>query len=107
MVKHTVTTTVIVNEATQLTFTQVCEHVGVSETVLRELLEQGLLQEFDATLQHEQVLFDASQLTRVQTAARLRQDLGVNAPGAVLALELFDEIQALQHALDILSRQLR
>ena len=107
MVKRSkVTTTYVVDEHNCLTFVEVCEQVGVSEDELNEFIEQGLLEEFDLTLLREQARFDATQCARVQTAARLRHDLGVNASGVVLALELLDEINELKQALDILSRHL-
>ena len=84
-----------------LTFIEVCTQVGISEAELHELLEQGLLAELDAQAQ-----FDATQLVRIQKAMRLRNDLGLNPSGAVLALELLDEINQLKQALDILSRNL-
>jgi chaperone modulatory protein CbpM len=84
-----------------LTVIDVCTHVGISEHELYELLEQGLLTDRNA-----QTHFDATQLVRIQKAIRLQHDLGINTPGAVLALELFDEISKLQQALDILSRHL-
>ena len=88
----------------QLTVIEVSELGGVSEGVLRQLLEQGLLRELDTNAWHAQACFDATQLARVQSAARLRNDLGVNVPGVVLALELLDEINQLNQALEILKR---
>jgi chaperone modulatory protein CbpM len=43
--------------------------------------------------------FTGNEVTRIQVATRLTQDLGLNAPGAALALDLLDEIERLRAAL--------
>ncbi len=99
MDKYNVTTTTL-----SLTLVEVSEQVGIPEHMLRELLEQGVLHEFDVNQLNQHIHFEATQLARLQTAARLQDDLGVNVPGAVLAMELIDEISALKQALEILKR---
>jgi chaperone modulatory protein CbpM len=43
--------------------------------------------------------FTGAAVTRIQVAARLTRDLGINTAGAALALELLDEIERLRAAL--------
>ncbi len=43
--------------------------------------------------------FTGTAVTRLQVAARLTRDLGINAAGAALALDLLDEIERLRAAL--------
>lgn len=43
--------------------------------------------------------FTGREITRVQVATRLTRDLGLNLPGAALALDLLDEIDRLRAAL--------
>ena len=43
--------------------------------------------------------FADEQLCTARTAARLLRDLGLNPPGAALALQLLDELQTLRHQL--------
>ena len=43
--------------------------------------------------------FHISSVRRVRTVVRLQRDLGVNLPGAALALELLDRIAELQRRL--------
>ena len=43
--------------------------------------------------------FTGTAVTRIQVAARLTRDLGINTAGAALALDLLDEIERLRAAL--------
>ena len=43
--------------------------------------------------------FSGNEVTRIQVATRLTRDLGLNVPGAALALDLLDEIERLRSAL--------
>lgn len=47
----------------------------------------------------DQWRFTGNAVTRIQVATRLTRDLGLNIPGAALALELLDEIDRLRAAL--------
>jgi len=47
----------------------------------------------------DQWRFTGNEVTRIQVATRLTRDLGLNIPGAALALELLDEIDRLRAAL--------
>ncbi|MBP1152859.1 hypothetical protein JOD69_004728 [Methylocaldum sp. RMAD-M] len=40
--------------------------------------------------------FNTAALRRLQTALHLQRDLGVNLPGAALALDLLEELEALR-----------
>ena len=70
--------------------------------MLMELLEHGLFSEVMQPA--EQVRFNPEMLTRIQSARRLQDDLGVNLPGVVLVLELRDELEKLGQELHILRR---
>ena len=103
MDKNTVITGVLLDEhTTTFTFTQVCHTYHIPEDVLIELLEHGLFSEITPPI--EQVNFNPYMLTRIQSARRLQEDLGVNPPGVILALELRDELERIREELDILRR---
>ena len=84
---------VIVEEEIELTLDELGEACEVDTKWLLTLVEEGIL---DPQAGGVQVCFSGSCIQRVRTVQRLQQDLGVNLPGAALALELLEEIDALQ-----------
>lgn len=105
MAKHSVITSVIVdNQDTKISFLEICQHYDIPETILLELLEYGLITEI--TSSHRDRMFSQAHLHRILSAHRLHTDLDVNAHGAILALELMDELTELRRQLDILRRHL-
>ncbi|MFW2372200.1 MAG: chaperone modulator CbpM, partial [Gammaproteobacteria bacterium] len=67
-----------------------------------ELVEIGALEPVaPKPLSYEQIQwrFTASSLQRARKASRLQRDLGVNLAGVALALDLLDEIDALESRL--------
>ena len=102
MTKHQMITAVIVDDHTSLSFVEVCQHYDITEEALIELIEYGLFSENQTTI--KSIQFDAAKLARIQAATRLRQDLDINTPGVILALELLDQIEQLQQEINILQR---
>ena len=62
-----------------------------------ELVEEGILEPQGKDIRHWR--FSAPAIRRVRTVRHLQRDLGVNRAGAALALQLLDEIEALQRRL--------
>jgi chaperone modulatory protein CbpM len=85
----------IVEEALTLTVEELCEACDVEHDRVAELVEQGLL---DLQAGGELRLAGDS-LRRARVALRLQRDLGVNAAGAVLVVELLERIAALEQRL--------
>jgi len=104
MDRNTVITGELMDEYTTISFTQVCHTYHIPEDVLIELLEHGLFN--DITPPVKQVSFNPYMLSRVQSAQRLQEDLGVNLQGVILALELRDELERVRKELDILRRHI-
>ena len=63
-------------------------------SVAPTLVEQGIVDPRGQTPARWR--FRVSQLRRVRRAQRLQRDLGVNAPGIALVLELLDEVECLR-----------
>lgn len=105
MVKSTMIMGMLVDEQSSVSFLEVCEKQGISEDVLLDMLEHGLLPEVNST--DKQVEFDLTMLNRIQSACRLQVDLGLNVPGVVLVLELMDELKQLHSELSVLKRHIK
>jgi len=104
MDRNTVITGVLLDENTTISFPQVCHTYHISEDVLIELLEHGLIKEITPPV--KQVNFNPVMLNRIQSARRLQEDLGVNLQGVILALELRDELESVRRELEILRRHI-
>lgn len=104
MKKQTITTGLLMDEHTQISYTEICETYEIDEAFLQELAEHGLIEQTASNL--KQQTFDHHTVTRIQSARRIQHDLGVNTPGVVLAIELLEELEQLRDELNILKRHL-
>ena len=89
----------LVEEETLITLDELCRHCTVETEEVVTLVREGILDPADDSLDWQRAgrwQFHISSVRRVRTAVRLQRDLGVNLPGAALALELLDRIEELQ-----------
>jgi len=87
----------IVEEEIELSLDELCQACGVEDAWLMSLVEEGILEPQQGPQQDEvQLRFTGLCIHRVRTVHRLQRDLGINLAGAALALELLEEIAALQ-----------
>ncbi|WGS53226.1 chaperone modulator CbpM [Paraburkholderia sp. D15] len=96
--KETTTTTYlegqIVDENVEFTLVELCRASGASAEEMTLWVSEGV---FDPSGERpEDWRFSGVALRRVRTARRLARDLQINAPGIALALDLLDQIDALQ-----------
>lgn len=85
-----------------LSLHEVTYSVGVDAGIILEIINEGIV-----TVQKDDKndwQFDGHALKRIRAVLRLQQDLGVNLPGAGLALELLDEIESLKKQLYLANR---
>jgi len=84
----------IVDEGAVLRLADLCRMFAVDETLIRELVEEGVLSviEIDAA----EWRFSGASLRRTRIALRLQRDLGINPPGVALALDLLEELEQLR-----------
>jgi chaperone modulatory protein CbpM len=73
---------------------RICELCRIDLEAVRELAELGLLTPRGSAPGEWQV--PATALPRLRIVSRLMRDLGVNASGAVLAIELIERIRQLE-----------
>lgn len=85
---------IVLDEEVVLTLHEVCQVCGVHESVVIEMVGEGIAEPLDSTAAIPE--FSGIAVSRLLTAYRLQRDLQVNLAGAALALELLDEIHALK-----------
>lgn len=95
---------VLLDEETLLSLADMARACAVHADYIIELVEEGVIEK-----QGNEPLewrFNALCLRKARKAVRLQNDLGVNMPGVALALQLLDELEALQDQLTHLPREL-
>ena len=101
-IKQIIFSDVIVGETLELTITEFRDKYDVEENLFIEMLEYGLFE--PRKIETETIYLDLLALHRIQTAIRLQRDLGINLPGAALALDLMDQLEELRKELEILHK---
>jgi len=92
----------LVEEETLISLDELCRHCTLGSDEIVTLVREGILDPVDEALDWRRAArwqFHISCVRRVRTVVRLQRDLGVNLPGAALALELMDRIEELQRRL--------
>lgn len=84
----------IVEEEVVLSLVDLCRACSVPTEFVVELVEEGVLEPAGGEL--EEWSFSGASLKRVRKALRLHHDLGVNAAGVGLILDLLEEIEQLR-----------
>jgi chaperone modulatory protein CbpM len=84
----------IVDENAELSLAQLCRVCELSEQEIIELVEEGVID--PEGKQPSSWRFRAVSLRRIRISRNLRKELGVNAPGAALALDLLEELEELR-----------
>jgi chaperone modulatory protein CbpM len=84
----------IVNEDVEFTLVELCRVSGASTEEVTVWVAEGAFEPRGAGPQEWR--FSGTELRRVCTAHHLARDLEINPPGIALALDLLDEIEALQ-----------
>jgi chaperone modulatory protein CbpM len=84
----------LLEEDVELSLADLCNACELTEEQIVELVDQGVI----APLGHDPVnwRFQGISLYRVRLTRNLQRDLGVNAPGAALALDLLEELEQLR-----------
>jgi chaperone modulatory protein CbpM len=95
----------VVEEELTLTTIELCRAAGASESHLAVWVAEGVLKP-SAGGSPPEWRFGGASLRRIRVATRLARDLEVNPPGVALALDLLDEIEALEARLRRVSERL-
>lgn len=73
---------------------ELCRVCKVKDNLVMAMINEGMLTPLGDSPKSWQ--FTATSVKTIQVALRLQQDLGVNLPGAALALDLMAELEALR-----------
>lgn len=87
-----------------LTLDELCQICQISADYVLELVAYGAIEPKNPY--EEAWVFTTQQLRRIRTILHLQEDLEVNLPGAILALELMQKIGDLQTELDMFKKYL-
>jgi chaperone modulatory protein CbpM len=92
----------LLGEGDWLGTTEICRICRIELTAVVELADLGVIS--PRGYAPDQWEFPATALPRLRTVGRLMRDLGINASGAALAVELLDEQHDLERRLRRLER---
>ena len=91
----------IIEDETLISLEELCRNCTVQTEEVITMVREGILDPADARPDLQGAgrwQFHISSVRRVRTVVRLQRDLGVNLPGAALALELLDRIAELERS---------
>lgn len=92
----------LIEAGTLISLDELCRYCIVQTEEVITMVREGILEPADGDAVRsgaERWQFHISSVRRVRTVVRLQRDLGVNLPGAALALELLDRIAELERSL--------
>lgn len=89
--KTTVLRGIVLDSDSRFTLTEFCHVCGVETELVLEMMGEGVIQPL--AQRDDDYEFSGEALLRAKRALRLVGDLGVNWPGAALALDLMDELE--------------
>lgn len=88
----------------ELSLEELCISCHITPDFICELIEYGTLEPKGISVENWR--FTAYHLSRIQRVLRLQQGLEVNLAGAVLAIDLMDQIERLQAQVELLEKHL-
>ena len=86
---------IVLEHLTELSLEEVSRNCAVQADFINELIEEGIIAPLPCNTPASW-RFTSLQIRHLSVAWRLQRDLGVNLPGAALALQLLDELEALR-----------
>ena len=93
-IKKTAVVGTILEEEVTLTLGDICRAARLPADRVIELADEGVIEPIGRSPQSWQ--FHGASLRRIRCAQRLEADLGVNAAGVALVLDLLDELDQLR-----------
>jgi chaperone modulatory protein CbpM len=84
----------VLEDNMEITLAELCRICRVPAERVFDLVEEGIAEPLGQDPRHWR--FQGISVLRVRCALRLENDLGINAAGAALALDLLDEIESMR-----------
>tara|TARA_R110002111_G_C6006607_1_gene374037 strand:+ start:7782 stop:8105 length:324 start_codon:yes stop_codon:yes gene_type:complete len=97
-------TGIVAEEQEMLSLAELCRCCALPAEQVISMIEQGLVEPLEPGISASRWQFSGDSVLRIQTVLRLQRDLHVNLEGAVLAVELLDEIKVLRQNIAYLKR---
>ena len=98
-------TGIVIEEQQAMSLSELCQYCSLPEEQLIIMVNHGIIEPLEPSAPCSHWQFSGDSLVRVQTALRLQRDLDINLAGAVLAVELLDEIKELRQLVEFLKRE--
>lgn len=97
MAKQNLTTVrgIVLDIGVSFSLREFCHACGVRSELVVEMVEEGVIEPQGGS--PDDWRFHGPMLVRAKRALRLVNDLGVNWPGAALALDLLEQLEALRN----------
>ncbi len=87
----------LVTKTPELTLADLCESCGLTEELITTYVAEGIIEPQGSDKVHWR--FSRIHLIKIHRASRLERDLGLNAAGVALALDLMDQLNELKRRL--------
>lgn len=84
----------LLDESVTYDLHELCKVCKVKDALVLEMINEGMLTPFGDSAKTWK--FSATSIKKIQVTAQLQADLGVNIPGAALAIELMEELDELR-----------
>ena len=96
---------VVLEEQQAISLEELCQCCNLPMEQLIVMVDHGIIEPLETNVTISHWMFSGDSLLRVQTVLRLQRDLDINLAGAVLAVELLDEIKELRQRVAFLKRE--
>ncbi|SHO46826.1 chaperone modulator CbpM [Desulfopila aestuarii] len=87
-------TGVVLDDNVSYDLKELCKVCKVKDDLVFDMINEGMLTPLGDSPKSWK--FSATSIKKIQVAVRLQEDLGVNLPGAALALDLMEELEILR-----------
>jgi chaperone modulatory protein CbpM len=105
MKKHELLIIADYSQDTPLTLEELCEVCHVPSGFIYDLIEYEIV--YPRGKQQEEWMFDLDDLKRIQTILRLQRDLEVNLSGAIVVLDLLEELEELRAQIELMQKHFK
>ncbi len=92
---------IVMDDNQAISLAELCRCCSLPAEQVVTMIENGIVEPIESRITISHWQFRGESVLRIQTAIRLKRDLGVNTAGAALALELLDEVKALRQQLSM------